>query len=64
VNQPDLSELGSDENFDDALASADIVSPEYLPPEVEYWSPKARRDRARAATAARVIKHRNKSSNP
>jgi hypothetical protein len=49
VNYPNLSELGSDKNFDDDLASTEIVSPEYLPPEVEYWTPAARKDRAKAA---------------
>jgi hypothetical protein len=62
LNYPDLSELGSEENFDDDLSTIDIVSPDYLPLEVDYWSPAARKGRAKAATAARVTKHRSKKS--
>jgi hypothetical protein len=46
---------------DDTLASDEIISPKFMPSEAEYWSQAARKDRAKAATAVRVAKHRKKT---
>jgi hypothetical protein len=54
-------DIDFEDDCDEVINGSDVISPEFMPPEVEYWSQASRKTRSKAATAARVTKHRKKT---